>query len=366
MAAPFPTIVWIGPSGSRAGSAGSFITLAANIAAMAPGTNIGAAHPIQSNGEDLSSKLGEKITNDTVAFIESIAKARGRNEEMARSFVSMSTSITDEEAIKNNVIDYIAPSIDQLLKMIDGKIIKLQNNSEITINTSGSSITAYEPSIRQKALEILSNPNFFYLLFLGGLIGLGFELTHPGSIFPGVIGGICMILALIATSVLPVSFGAAALLLVGVGCMIAEFFVPSFGVLGIGGFIGFLLGSIFLVDPSDTHGLRISLTFIVPGALVVAGAGISIALLVLKSERRPVTSGMEGVKGKSAKAINDFLNGKGKVRFEGEIWNAELCQSDQDNSRNVRKGDRLTIIKIVENLRFLVTLDTTNNDETHT
>ena len=337
--APFPTIVWVGPSGARAASAGAFITLAGHIAAMAPGTNIGAATPIEISGKDLDKgDAGRKIENDTRAFMESIADARHRDKEMAVSFVVNALSVTAQEALDHKVIDLITPNVDTLMREINKREITLSDGKKITLDTEGSIVAKYEKNVRHKFLEILSNPNLFYLLFIAGLIGIGFELTHPGVMMPGVIGGICLILALIATSVLPVSFGAMILIVVSIGFMVAEAFLPSFGVLGIGGFIGFIIGSVLLVDPGNEQGLRISLLTIVPGAGVVAGFAALVSYLILRSERARVRSGAEGMVGQPAIALSDFVDGTGRVRVQGEDWKATL-QGDGA----VKKGDHVAI-----------------------
>lgn len=353
MAAPFPVIVWVGPAGSRAGSAGAFITLAAHVAAMAPGTNIGAAHPVQAGGSDIPEDMNRKVTNDTVAFIESIAKTRGRNVDMARSFVETSVSITAEEALENKVIDVVAKDLDALMTEIDGRSVTLDANVTMTLATKDVGRVAFERSFRQKLLEILSNPNLFYLLFMAGLIGLGYELTHPGMLFPGVVGGICIILALIATSVLPISYGAAALILVGIGLMIAEAFVASFGILGIGGFIAFVLGSVFLVDPANEAGMRISWYVIAPGAITVAVAFVGLGYLILRSERAPIHSGRESLVGASATALADFVDGRGQVRAEGAIWSAKAPAGV-----DIRRGADLKVTA-VRGLELDVTTDLT-------
>jgi membrane-bound serine protease (ClpP class) len=232
LAAPFPVIVWVGPSGAHAGSAGSFITLAGHFATMAPGTNIGAAHPVQGMGQDLEqgSDMRAKVENDTIAFMESIAKLRGRNVEMARSFVATSISITAEEALENKVIDLVAGDLTQVLKAADGRTVTVGEQKTVQLKTAEAQRVQYEKSIRQKFLEILSNPNLFYLLFIAGLLGIGFELTHPGTLVPGVIGAISLILALISSAVLPVNFGAMLLIVASVAFMVAEVFLPSFGI----------------------------------------------------------------------------------------------------------------------------------------
>lgn len=346
--APFPIIVWVGPGGAHAGSAGAFITLAATVAVMAPGTNIGAAHPVQAGGKDVDEgKVGEKIINDTVAFMESIAEVRGRDLEMARSFVLTSMSITAEEALEHKVIDLIAPDIPTLLADLHGRVVT-QNKNKIEIATQGYTIIPYEPSLRQKALELLANPNLFYLLFLAGIIGLGFELTHPGALFPGIIGAICLILALISTAVLPVSFGAAFLIVLGFGLLVAEVFVPSFGLLGLGGIAAFLIGSVFLVDPSNVHGLRVSWYTIAPGAITVGALATLIGYLVTKVIRAEVKSGAGAIIGQQGVVLRDFNpEGEGQIRVMGEVWAARSTTPDLKQGESVKiiamSGLQLTI-----------------------
>ncbi len=343
LSANFPVIVWVGPSGAHAGSAGAFITLSGHIAAMAPGTNVGAAHPIQANGQDLKdSEASKKVENDTIAFMESIADVRGRNKDMAVSFVENSASITAEEALEYNVIDIIAPSLDRLMSSVHNRSIKLNDNSEVRLDTNNANFVFYKKSFRQMFLEVISNPNIFYLLFVAGLLGIGFELTHPGSLVPGVVGGICIIMALIATAVLPVSFGALLLIVASIAFMVAEIFIPSFGILGIGGFIAFVAGSILLVDSSNELGLEISLWTIIPGSLGVAGFGLLVAYLVVKAERSKVISGVEGLIGKVVEVYAPFENGSGQVRLDGEFWKAKL-----DTGGEASKGDILKVKKVV-------------------
>jgi len=350
LSAPFPVIVWVGPSGSRAGSAGAFLTLAAHVAAMADGTNLGASHPVSASGKDIDGEMSKKIEEDTVAFIESIAEKRGRNVEMARSFVLSSVSITAKEALEHNIIDVIVPDLQSLLLSLDGRKVTIAGRDEpIELRTLTSTTVSYQRSPKQEFLEILSNPNLFYLLFIAGLIGLGFELTHPGSLFPGVVGGICMILALIATSVLPVSFGAMLMLLVGVALMVAEMFVPSFGVLGIGGFTAFLVGSFLLVDPGNEQGLQISWFTILPGAAAIAAASVTIGYLVFKAERSKPASGAEVLIGSTAEARGDFIGGHGNVFVEGELWSAQASSEELINDKDrVKVVDRKGLLLIVK------------------
>lgn len=351
LTAPFPVAVWVGPAGARAGSAGAFITLAGHIAAMAPGTNIGAAQPVQATGQDIEdSDIKRKIESDTVAFIESIAKLRGRNTEMAASFVVNSVSITAEDALDHNVIDFVVRTPQELLQAMDGRQIELAGR-DFTLETSDAQVFIYEKSLRERFLEILSNPNIFYLLFIAGLIGIGIELTNPGAMVPGVLGAISMIMALIATSVLPVNFGAMLLILVSLAFMVAEVFIPSFGILGIGGVIAFVVGSVLLIDSSGELGLEVSWLTILPGALAVVGFGIAVSFLVYRTEHSGARSGVEAMTGRLASAIEDFTEGSGRVRFEGEYWRARLA--DGVAGAEVKQGDVLEITE-VQGLELIV------------
>ena len=325
MSQRIPVVVWVGPSGAHAGSAGAFITLSAHVAAMAEGTNIGAAHPIQASGKDIEDDAKAKIENDTAAFMESIAEARQRNKEMAVSFVVNSLSVTAAEALENKVIDLVANDRKSLMDSIQGREVTLDGGGTIKLQTSNVEFVPYENTTKQAFLQIISNPNLFYLLFVAGVLGIGFEITHPGSLFPGVFGAISLILALIATSVLPVNFGAVVLILASIAFIVGEAFLPSFGVLGIGGVVGFVAGSILLVDPRNEEGLRISLMTILPTSVVFLLALAGILWLVVKSDRSKVVSGSEAMIGGIAEVISGFGDGvDGRVRYEGEDWSATL------------------------------------------
>lgn len=360
----FPLVVWVGPSGARAASAGAFITLAAPIAAMAPGTHIGAAHPVQILGDlEPGSDTRAKIENDTEAFMESIAAIRKRNKEMALSFVSNSLSVSAEEALDAKVIDVIAADRSSLFSSLKGRTINLAGSKELTLPQEAPTFLPYERNWRQSFLEVLGNPDLFYLLFIVGLVGLAFELTHPGAIAPGVVGALALILALIASSVLPINMGALLLVLASLGFMIAELFLPSFGILGIGGFIGFVAGSLLLVDSSRELGLGISWWTVIPGSLVVLGFMALVSYLVLRNQRSQVRSGAEGLIGQEAEALEDFSSGQrsqGQVRLAGEIWNAEQNQA-QVQSSGVKKGD-LVKVKAIRGLTLEVTLSSHSSE----
>ena len=348
--APLPIVVWVAPSGAHAGSAGAFITMAATVAAMSPGTNIGAAHPVQADGKDIDENIKAKIANDTVAFIESIAEFRGRNKTVARAFVLESMSITATEALEQNIVDIVAASPTELLVALDGRTVE-QNGKTLTINSMGADIVDYQPSLRQKFLELLGNPNLFYLLFTAGMAGIGLELMNPGLLFPGILGAICLLLALIASAVLPVSLGAAGLMLLGILLLIAEIYVTSFGLLAIGGLTAFIAGSIFLVDPSNLYDLRIAWYTIAPSAITIAGLVLVLGYLTLRTLRSGKQSGIGTLLGKQATAVDNFQvdsnnkdsgkdTGKGKVKISGEIWNA-VAKTPLPN-----KGDTVIVRKV--------------------
>ena len=355
MAQPFPVVVWVGPAGARAGSAGAFLTIAAHVAAMAPGTNIGAAHPVQASGKDIGdSDAAKKVENDTSAFMESIAQVRGRNVDMAVSFVVNSLSVTAKEALEGNIIDLIASDTPELLEKLDGRQVALSGDKKVTLATRGVDVVVYEKSIKQRFLEILSHPSVFYLLFMAGLMGLGFELTHPGSLIPGVLGGLSLILALIAMSVLPVNIGGLILIAASIGFVVAEAFVPSFGILGIGGVVGFIAGSLLLVDPSNEQGLRLSWQIILPTAVTFLGLMVVLLWLVVKSERKRTLSGAEGMIGEKALVLKTIKAGKaGRVRYDGEDWRAisdasEDIEPDESVLVVSREGLLLKVERISE------------------
>lgn len=347
MAAEFPIISWVGPAGAHAGSAGAFITLASHVAVMAAGSNIGAAHPISaianfSQNEKGSDKeiLEEKILQDTLAFMDSIALKRNRDREVSASFISRSVSLTAEEALRHKVIDFIAPDRHQLMEQLNGQNIVLDNGKKTSLQTEKYSLITYEPSFSENILGVFANPNLLYLFFIVGMTGLMWELTHPGVLFPGIIGAISLILAMISSSVLPVSWGALGLMILGIALMAAEIFVPGFGILGIGGFAAFILGSIFLVDPAGVYGLQVSWSTIIPGSLFIAASALAIAYLVFKSQKKRPATGNHRLLGRSCVVFSDFsASGTGKVIIDGEIWNAM-----SEDPHPLVKGDNVSVI----------------------
>ena len=261
LAAPVPILVYVAPSGARAGSAGVFITLAAHIAAMAPATNIGAAHPVGGSGEEIKGAMGDKILNDMAAFSETIAQKRGRNTEWAIQAVRKSVSITETEALKKKVIDIVARDVNDLLDQAQGRKVDV-NGSKQELSIKTARVVPYEMSLKQRILNSIAHPNIAYLLMMAGILGLYMEFSHPGTIFPGVAGAICLLLAFASLQLLPINYTGLALMVFGVGLLVGEAFIPSFGVLGIGGIISLALGSLLLFDtPTSDFGVDRSIVF---------------------------------------------------------------------------------------------------------
>ena len=334
LSAPLPVIVYVAPSGAGAGSAGVFITMAANVAAMAPGTNIGAAHPVAGGGQEVKGVMGEKIENFTASFSETIAERRGRNTEFAIQAVRRSVSITDKEALEKRVVDIIAANLSDLLKQADGREVDVAGVKRV-LDFDGVSVERFEMGLKLRVLNILADPNIAYLLMMAGILGLYMEFSNPGSLFPGIAGGIALLLALASFQVLPINY--AGLLLIGLGMclLVAEAFLPSFGILGISGVVSLGLGSLLLFDPRETD-------LTVDGAIVLAAVGtlsafvLVVTWLVVKSQRRKATLGFEGLVGEVGE-VRERLDLRGKVFVHGEVWNAEGAEP-------LEPGDRIEVV----------------------
>ena len=320
LGAPLPVLVYVAPSGAGAGSAGVFITLAGHIAAMAPGTNIGAAHPVAGGGKEIKGVMGEKIENFTASFSETIAERRGRNTEFAIQAVRRSISITDKEALEKNVIDIIAHDLRDLLKQAEGREVDI-NGTKQKVSFKGVRVQTFEMALRQKIIDILSDPNIAYLLLMAGILGLYMEFSNPGVIFPGVAGGIAILLALTSFQILPINYGGLALILLGIALLVGEAFLPSFGVLGIGGIISLTLGSLLLFD-YRTSDLVLDKTIIFTAVGTLSALVVVVGYLVVQAHRRKPTLGVEGLLGETAE-VRVRLNPEGKVFVHGEFWNAE-------------------------------------------
>ena len=320
LGAQVPVMVWVGPSGAGAGSAGVFITLAAHIAAMAPGTNIGAAHPVAGGGQEVKGVMGEKIENFTASFSESIAQKRGRNTEWAIQAVRKSVAITESDALKKNVIDIVAKDIDDLLKQADGRKVDLDGKVHV-LALKDAKINRHEMSLKQKIINILADPNIAYLLMMAGLLGLYMEFSHPGVIFPGVAGAICLLLALASFQLLPLNYTGLTLIALGIGLLVAEMFVPSFGVLGVGGIIALAIGSLLLFDTENSD-LIVDKTIIFTAVGTVGSIMLALSYLVFRTQQSKPTMGMNALIGKVGE-VRSELAPAGKIFIHGEYWNAQ-------------------------------------------
>jgi len=320
LSSSIPIVVYVAPVGARAASAGVFITMAANIAVMAPGTNIGAAHPVTVGGEGKESKeMMEKILNDTVASIKNIAKTRGRNSDWAEQAVRKSVSITDEEALKLKVINFISPNRQDLLAKLDGMVIKLDGTTQ-TLHTKGVEPQIIQMSWRYRLLDAISNPTIAYILLMLGIYGIFFELSSPGAILPGVVGGIFLLLAFFALQMIPINYAGLALIFFGIILFIAEIKVVSHGILTIGGVISLFLGSLMLFE-SPVEYMRVSLSVIIPAVLVSAAFFIFALTKAIRARLTKPTTGREGLVGEMGIAATP-MKPEGKVLIHGEFWNA--------------------------------------------
>jgi membrane-bound serine protease (ClpP class) len=346
LTARIPVVVYVSPAGAQSASAGAFITLAAHIAAMAPGTNIGAAHPVGLQGGEKDSIMNEKATNDAAAFIRTISEKRHRNVHWAEDAVRKSIAITETEALKDSVIDLVAANVQELLRAIDGRIVST-DAGERTLHTAGASVTEVEMSWKYKLLLILSDPNIAYIFFLLGLYGLIFELYNPGAILPGVVGVISIILAFYSMHTLPVNYAGLALIIFGVILFILEIKITSYGLLTVGGVFCLLLGSIMLINSeSSLEFVAISWGVIIPAVLCTAAFFLfAIGVGIRAQMRKPVT-GTEGIVGETGEAVSG-LSPSGQVRVHGELWTADAV------GEGIPAGSRVVVVK-VDGLRLTV------------
>lgn len=335
LSSEIPVVVYVHPTGARAASAGVFLLYASHIAAMTPGTNTGAAHPV-SMGEKMDETMSAKVTNDSVAYIKSIADKRGRNAAWAEDAVRKSVSITSDEALKLGVIDLVATDRHELLEKIDGRVVEVLSG-KVTLHTKGAEVVEHPMGLRQNILDRLSDPNIAYILMMIGIYGIFFELSNPGLIFPGVVGGICLLLALFAFQTLPVNYSGVALILLGIIFFIAEIMVVSYGLLAIGGIVAITLGSMMLFDSPEPW-LRISWSVIVPSVAVSALLFGGLVYLAIQGQRRKPVSGREGMIGERGEAMSE-LGPTGQVFVHGEIWQAEA-------DGEVHKGEPVEITGI--------------------
>lgn len=320
LASPIPVVVYVAPAGSRAASAGVFITMAAHVAAMAPGTNIGAAHPVALGGGKMDKTMIEKVENDAAAYIRSLAERWGRNADWAEEAVRKSVSIQASEAVEKGVVDLLAPSLEELLAKIDGRVLQAAGQT-VTLATAGAPIETVSMTLKQRILSFLSHPNVAYLLMLLGLYGIFFELSSPGAVFPGIVGGIAIILAAYALQLLPVNWAGLALMALALVLFLLEIKVPSHGALTIGGVVALTLGSLMLFDSPDPL-LRVSLKVIIPAVVVTSGFFFFLVGKVAQAHRARVTTGREGLVGAEG-IVRKWADGQGTILLRGELWKAE-------------------------------------------
>lgn len=325
-----PVCMYIAPRGAKAGSAGVYMTYASHIAAMAPSTNIGAAHPVSGDGKEIDSVMNEKITNDAVAQIKAAAENRGRNVEWAEKSVRESVSIPDKEALELNVVDYRAEDIDDLLSQIDQKEIKLPNGTKV-LQLQNYRVIEHKISFIYRILSIITDPNIAFILFSLGSLGLVLELYNPGSILPGVVGAICIILALFAFQTLPINYAGLALIILAIILFIAEIKVVSHGFLTIGGVISLFFGGLMLIDTVDPT-MQISKTVLITVVLFIGLIAALAAYMVIKAQKRRPFSGGEGMVGKIAE-----VRTKGLVYVDGALWKAEFTDE-------VKQGEKVEVV----------------------
>jgi membrane-bound serine protease (ClpP class) len=337
-----PVVVYVSPSGARAASAGVMITLSADIAAMAPGTNIGAAHPVNLGQKKMDETMAEKVVNDMVAYTKSIAEKRGRNSEWAEKAVRESVSVTEKEALELKVVDLIAEDLDDLLGKIDGRELKDKG----ILHTKGAGRVLLTEGLRDKILKTLSDPNIAYILMMIGLAGLYFELSHPGAIFPGVIGAMSLILAFFAFQTLPVNY--AGILLIGLAIIlfILEMKISSYGLLSLGGIISLFLGSIMLFEGTAPE-MRLSWNVLIPTVVMISGFFVAVAGLVFRSQISRPKTGDKGLIGEVG-VVKSRLEPEGKIFVHGELWNAVAPGTIEPGSKvRVVAVDRL-MLKVEE------------------
>jgi membrane-bound serine protease (ClpP class) len=352
LASPVPVAGYVAPGGARAASAGTFILYACHIAAMAPATNLGAASPVsiatpmQKDDKDKSGKepsgagaadtMSRKVTHDAAAYMRGMAQLRGRNADWAERAVREAVSLSAEEAVNLKVIDLVAADLPALLKQLDGRKLNA-GGAERALATGGAAPSTFEPDWRTRFLGVITNPSIAYVMILLGIYALVLEFSHPGLVLPGVVGAICVLLALYAFHLLPVNYAGLALMLLGIAFMVAEAFFPAYGSLGVGGVVAFVVGSVILID-TDLPGFEIPYALIAGLAAASAGFLIFVVGMLLRARRRPVVSGREELVGAAGEALED-LQGEGWARVHGERWRVRCVTP-------LRAGDRLRVTAI--------------------
>lgn len=334
LASPVPVVVYVSPGGGHAGSAGVFITMSAHVAAMAPSTNFGAAHPVSMQG-GMDSTMNDKTTNDAAAFIRTIAAKRNRNLQWAEEAVRKSVSITEQEALELKVIDIVASNERDLLEQINGRIVRFNDESR-ALQTAGAEVQKLEMNFVERMLDLISDPNIAYILMMIGFYGILFELYSPGAIAPGVIGGIALILAFYSLHTLPLNYAGLALIVFGLLLFVLEIYIVSHGVLGIGGVISLALGSIMLIKTdSALEFLRISTGIIITVSIATFLFFAFLVALVIQGQKAKPVTGAEGIVGEMGETI-DNLQPVGMVRVHGELWKAESVSGNLGSGQRIR------------------------------
>jgi len=339
-----PVVVYVSPAGARAASAGVMITMAADIAAMAPSTNIGAAHPVGAGGKDISGKMSEKVINDMVAHAKSVAEERGRNKEWVEQAIRESVSVTETEALKENIIDLIAKDTDDLIQQLKGR--KIKGKGVITLDKAEKVIV--KPSLRTKILKTISNPNIAYILLMIGFAGLYFELSHPGAIFPGVIGGIALVLAFFALQTLPVNYAGILLIILAIIFFIMEMKISSYGLLSVAGIVSLLLGSLMMFKDTGPD-MRLSLKVLLPTIILISGFFVFVAGLVFRAQMAKPRTGTKGLVGEIG-MVKKALTPEGKVFVHGELWNAKA-------EKAIDEGAKVRVVNVVNLMLEVELLD---------
>jgi len=341
LAAKTPVVIFVAPSGARAASAGFLLTLAADVAAMAPGTHIGAAHPVSGDGEKMDETLAKKAAADVGAYARTLATRRHRNVMLAEEAVTNSRAFTDEEALGATppLIDIVAPDLGDLLKKLDGRTVTRFDGVSIVLTTAGARVTPIAMSLRQRVLSAIAHPNLAYILLSLGTLGLTIELWTPGAVLPGVAGGVCLLLAFFALQILPVNYAGLLLIGFGVFLLILELKIPSYGLLTTGGLASFLFGSMILMD-TDVPELHVSLRVVLPIVVAVAFLATVLGRLAVASQRRAPVTGVAAMIGEPGRALTSIGPGRiGRVATHGEIWTATAAES-------IGEGDSIAVVRV--------------------
>lgn len=344
-----PVIVYVSPTGAIATSAGVFITVAAHVAAMAPGTSIGAAHPVNGDGKDIEGDMRKKAENATVSMARALAEQRGRNAEWVERAVRESISVTAAEAVKEKVVDFEAATLDEVLKKISGRAVSLDGEKVVLQDLSSAKRVLVEPNMRESVLNFLGHPNIAALLWLAATTGLSIELYNPGAVLPGVVGIISLVLALTVSQIIPLNEGAILLFAAGAIMIGLELFMPSL-VLGLGGIAAMVAGALYLIDSNAAPGIAVSTAVVLPSAIVLGGLMLLAVTVAARAVKRKVTSGIEGLIGKEV-VLEQPLAFKGSLNIEGELWHIER---DNYSAPQLAAGSSVRIVR-VQGLTLVVT-----------